>query len=177
MVVNRVGVAAAGPSSTDHGGLGAQLRRAWLGYHRRLDQHLASAGYADRALPDGRVLRLCAREASTTIAGIGRELGITRQGAAKIVASLVDRGYLTATASPTNRREKVVAVTPRAAGYLQSIRDARDAIDRALRAELGATPFAALEDLVLALAPDDDESHRVFLRPAGNPGARRHTED
>ena len=31
--------------------------------------------------PDGRVLRLCSAEGGATISSIGRELGITRQGA------------------------------------------------------------------------------------------------
>jgi DNA-binding MarR family transcriptional regulator len=160
----------------ESGGLGADLRRAWLGYHQRLNTELADEGFADRSLPDGRVLRLCAREADTTISGIGRRLGISRQGAAKIVASLVERGYVTATTSRTNGRAKVVAVTPRAADYLQSIRRARLEIDAALRAELGDKPFAALEHLLRAIATDDDASQSVFLGPSGQAAARQRPE-
>src|SRR5256885_12216413 len=74
--------------------LGPALRRAWVGYQRRLDDAMAAAGFDDRRFPDGRVLRLCRDRSNITIADIGRELAISRQGAAKVVASLETRGYL-----------------------------------------------------------------------------------
>ena len=72
-------------------GLGPALRRAWVGYQRRLDRAMADAGFDERRFPDGRVLRLCSRPAGSTISSIGRELGITRQGAGKVVSHLHDR--------------------------------------------------------------------------------------
>lgn len=89
------------PRDPARGGLGANLRRAWMASHHRLVERLAAAGLADRALPDGRVLAMCAEDAATIVSDIGRGLGISRQGAAKIVARLADRGFLTATASRT----------------------------------------------------------------------------
>ena len=55
---------------------------------------MAETGFGERRFPDGRVLRVCAGEAGSTISAIGRELGITRQGASKVVAELRDRGYV-----------------------------------------------------------------------------------
>jgi biotin operon repressor len=95
-------------------GLGAALRIAWVGYQRRPDGAMADAGFADRRFPDGRVLPMCRDSPETTISQIGRQLGITRQGASKAVASLRNRGYVTVSASPTSGREKVVNLTPRA---------------------------------------------------------------
>src|ERR1700730_10722072 len=74
--------------------LGAALRRAWLGYQRRVDEGMGQAGVVGRSFPDGRVLRVCSDPAGTTISEIGRQLGITRQGAGKIVANLRTRGYV-----------------------------------------------------------------------------------
>src|ERR1039458_6918508 len=51
-------------------GLGAALRRAWLGYQLRLDRAMAEAGFGERKFPDGRVLRLCSSEAGSTISAI-----------------------------------------------------------------------------------------------------------
>ena len=76
-----------------------------------------------------------------------------------------------------DRREKVAAVTPRAAEYLQSMRRARKAIDHELRAVVGEASFAALDRLVLELATDDDETLSVFLRRSRHAGALRHPED
>ena len=89
-------------------GLGAALRRAWLGYQLRLDRAMAEAGFGERNFPDGRVLRVCADRGGSTISAIGRELGITRQGASKVVMHLCDHGYVAVNASTTSKREKSV---------------------------------------------------------------------
>jgi DNA-binding MarR family transcriptional regulator len=136
-------------------GLGAALRVAWLGYQRRLDRAMADVGFADRRFPDGRVLRMCGDSAETTISQIGRQLGITRQGASKAVASLRNRGYVTVSASPTSGREKVVNLTPRALGYLAAQKNAARMIESQLRTELGPEGFTNLHRLLEALGGDE----------------------
>src|SRR5581483_4785604 len=76
---------------------------------------------AARCRARSRVLRMC-RDNPTTISRIGRELGITRQGAHKIVVSLRARRYVKVRTSPTNRSEKIVELTPRAHEYLATRR-------------------------------------------------------
>ena len=88
-------------------GLGPALRRAWLGYQLRLDAAMADAGFGERRFPDGRVLRLCSGQAGSTISAIGRELGITRQGASKVVGQLRDRGYVAVADSADQQEGKV----------------------------------------------------------------------
>ena len=154
-------------------GLGAALRRAWVGYQRRLDEELAAAGFADRSFPDGRVLRMCSDPAGTTISRIGRELEITRQGASKIVANLRDRRYVTVSASATNGREKTVKLTPRAVDYLAAQRKAARGIERQLRTELGPEGFASLRRLLEALGEDEEMRMSVYLRMARTRPAER----
>ena len=146
--------------------LGGALRRAWVGYQRRLDDELAAAGFGERRFPDGRVLRICSRSAEATISQIGRELGITRQGASKIIASLRDRRYLTLTPSADDGREKIVSLTPRAVEYLEAQRKAARAIERQLRAEIGAEAFDSLYHLLEALGGDEQPRMRDYLRHA-----------
>jgi DNA-binding MarR family transcriptional regulator len=174
MVGNEVaeGVPSASPPTL---GVGASLRRAWLGYHRVVDERMAQEGFADRVFPDGRVLRMCA-EGTTSVAGIGRALGITRQGAAKLVNGLAERGYVDVQPSLTSRREKVVLVTARGASYLTALRRARTSVDDELLAELGPETFAGLARLVERLARDD-EPLSVFLRPRRHAGAMRRPEE
>ena len=92
--------------------LGPTLRRAWLGYQARLDRAMSDVGFDERRFPDGRVLRLCVGPTGSTISNIGRELGITRQGAGKVVGHLHDRGIRSPADSPTSGREKEVTLTP-----------------------------------------------------------------
>lgn len=145
-------------------GLGPALRRAWLGYQLRLDAAMADAGFGERRFPDGRVLRLCSGQAGSTISAIGRELGITRQGASKVVGQLRDRGYVAVADSPTSRREKSVVVTSRGVDYLRTQRTAARAIEDELRADLGQAGFAGLLTLLEALDRGERTRMRTYLR-------------
>jgi len=144
--------------------LGPSLRQAWVGYRRRLDAELAAAGFDDHGFPDGRVLRLCLAAEGATSSDIARGLSISRQGASKHVASLRDRGYVTLSPSPRDRREKIVSLTPRAHEYLAAHHRAARTIERQLRAELGDKPFAALSLLLDALGEDGQPRLRDYLR-------------
>lgn len=152
------------------------LRRAWVGYQLRLDEKMARAGFDDRVVPDGRVLRMCTGDGAS-ISQIGRALAITRQGAGKMVASLVERGYVSSRASATSGREKVVTLTERGRAYLVALRRSRQSIDRELRRALGPAPLAALERLTAHLAPGDTPPLSVYLRPFGHAGALRRPEE
>jgi len=145
-------------------GLGAALRRAWLGYQLRLDGAMAEAGFGDRRFPDGRVLRACSGETGSTISAIGRELDITRQGASKVVAHLRERGYVTVADSRTSKREKSVVITPQGRAHLALQSEASRAIDEELRAELGEAAFAALAALLEALDGGEETRVRAHLR-------------
>jgi DNA-binding MarR family transcriptional regulator len=144
--------------------LGPALRRAWLGYQRRLDAAMAEAGFGERAFPDGRVLRLCSPPSGSTISAIGRELGITRQGASKVVARLRAGDYVVVSDSPTSAREKSVVLTSRGIDYLRAQRTAARAIDAALVAELGEAPFAGLLVLLDALDAGENPRMRTYLQ-------------
>jgi DNA-binding MarR family transcriptional regulator len=137
--------------------LGGALRSAWVGYQRRLDVAMADAGFPDRRYPDGRVLRLCARTGKVTASVIGRELGMTRQGAGKIITDLRDRGYVVLEPSPTDGREKVVTLTSLARDYLSAQRTAARRIEQELRDLLGAEAFDGLSALLDALGGRDGQ--------------------
>jgi DNA-binding MarR family transcriptional regulator len=138
-------------------GLGPALRRAWIGYQLRLDEAMAAAGFGERRFPDGRVLRLCSNPAGSTISAVGREIGITRQGAAKVVAYLSNRGYVSVADSASSGREKSVTVTSRGIEYLEAQRSAAERIEVELRSELGAAGFSALGALLDALGGQGEQ--------------------
>jgi len=157
---------AAGPA--DRPALGGALRRAWVGYQRRLDDQLAAAGF-ERRFPDGRVLRFCAGPSGATVAQIGRHLGITRQGAAKIVNRLVAWDYLEVSPSETSGREKSVRLTPHAWAYLTAHRAAARRIEDDLRTALGPETFDSLTRLLDTLGADTDERLIDYLRRRTTP--------
>ena len=144
--------------------LGPALRRAWLGYQQRMDDAMAAAGFQGRTFPDGRVLRLCSDPAGTTIASIGRDLGITRQGAGKVVSRLRDRGWVSIADSPTSGREKSVTLTPLGVSYLEAQRAAAREIERQLRKDLGQSELASLYRLLDVLGEERETRMRTYLQ-------------
>jgi DNA-binding MarR family transcriptional regulator len=159
------------PSNVDDGnarertiGLGPALRQAWVGYQLRLDAAMADAGFDNRRFPDGRVLRFCSEPSGSTISAIGRELGITRQGAGKVVAHLRESGYVGVADSAISGREKTVTLTARGIEYLAAQREATRAIDDQLRAELGEAGFASLFVLLDALGEGGRIRMRAYLQ-------------
>jgi DNA-binding MarR family transcriptional regulator len=144
-------------SEKESTGLGPALRRAWIGYQLRLDRAMAAAGFGERRFPDGRVLRLCSKPAGSTISAIGREIGITRQGATKVVAHLSDGGYVSVADSASSGREKSVTVTSRGIKYLQAHGNAVQSIETALRAELGEAGLSALRAFLDALGGQGEQ--------------------
>ncbi len=153
--------------------LGQALRRAWLGYQHRLDAAMADAGFGERRFPDGRVLHLCSAQGGSTVSAVGRELGITRQGASKVVGHLRDRGYVTVADSTTSKREKSVTLTRRGIDYLHARRAAASAIEVELQAALGEAEFSALLALLDGLDDSDGERMRTYLRRPMSPKAQR----
>jgi DNA-binding MarR family transcriptional regulator len=145
-------------------GIGLALRRAWIGYQLRLDTAMAEAGFGERRFPDGRVLRLCSGQSGSTISAIGRELGITRQGAGKVVGHLRDRGYVAVADSATSRREKSVTLTSRGNDYLQAQRAVARAIEVELAATLGEKGLSGLFALLDALDGGEPERMSAYLR-------------
>jgi len=133
-----IGERQAGPGATLLGNL---LLLALLGYGRRVDAEMAAAGFTDREFPETPVLRLCSDPEGITISEISQRLGITRQGASKIVGRLRDRGYLAVTPSPTSGREKIVTLSTRALEYLTQQHRARKVVEAQLRDQLGDKGF------------------------------------
>jgi DNA-binding MarR family transcriptional regulator len=157
-------------SERDAPHLGAALRQAWVGYRRRLDDELEKAGFGDRGFPDGRVLLICARTPGVTISSIGRELGITRQGASKLVSSLRERGYVTLRPSEADGREKVVALTARARAFLRAQREAARRIEGQLTSELGNGPMEALRQMLELLGGDEQPRLRDYINESHSRG-------
>ncbi|HEY1826891.1 MAG TPA: MarR family winged helix-turn-helix transcriptional regulator [Acidimicrobiales bacterium] len=161
----------------DQAPLGPSLRRAWLGYQRRLDEAMAAAGFDDRAFPNGRVLRLCAGSDDVTISEIGRQLGVSRQRSAQIVTVLLERGYVTVRPSSLSAREKVVRPTKRALAYLDAHRTAARRIERDLVRQVGPDSLAALRRLTDVLAGEEDLRMRDYLREKRQSGGLRYPEE
>lgn len=121
--------------------LGTALRLAWWSYVRRVDMEMESQGYPERIVSMNYVFALYAQPEPITISEIGRLFAITRQAASKIVADLRSRGYVEATQSAADQREKVVELTPRAIDFITARLKAAAVVDKDIRKRIGDSQF------------------------------------
>jgi DNA-binding MarR family transcriptional regulator len=82
------------------------------------------------------------------VAGIAREMGITRQSVQRIADLLVDRGLAEYRPNPAHRRAKLVAPTPQGREALSGIDPAHAALARRLIHAIGKD---ALADVLAAM--------------------------
>ncbi|CAM4419646.1 MarR family protein [Mycobacterium basiliense] len=118
--------------------LGQGLRVAWWSYVHRVDTEMEAAGFERRRFSMNYVFALYALPGPMTISQMGRQFGVSRQAASKLVAELRDRGYVQTTPSATDQREKVVELTPKAIEYVTVRQRAAADLDRVIHERVGA---------------------------------------
>jgi DNA-binding MarR family transcriptional regulator len=128
--------------------LGTALRMAWWSYVTGIDTEMESAGFPERRHAMNYVFALYAQPGPMTISEMGRQFDVSRQAASKIVGELRERGYLEATPSTTDQREKVVELTPKAIEHVTARLRMAAAKDRAIRKRIGGAGFEELVRLL-----------------------------
>jgi DNA-binding MarR family transcriptional regulator len=141
-----------------------------LAYQRFVDElgtHLSQAGFTGVGGSFGYVLRALAQQPLTT-SQLAARLGITSQGAAKIVDDMVAAGYLERRPDPGDGRQKQLVLSQRGQALLAAARRFHRNFERDLAAELGprraGTLRAALSGIV-ERAPGAVERRSRLLRP------------
>ena len=99
------------------GDLLAQARERWI---RAMAQRLGDMGFEDYRRSDPLVMRSL-RGGEVPLGSLTETLGLTRQGARKVVSRLGERGYARVSASTLDSRRRVVELTPRGREYLGAV--------------------------------------------------------
>jgi len=99
------------------GDLLALARERWI---RAMSQRLSALGFEDYRRSDPLVLRSL-RTGEVPLGSLSATLGLTRQGARKVVSGLVERDYARVTSSTVDTRRRMVALTPRGREYLAAV--------------------------------------------------------
>ncbi|GAB0103592.1 MarR family transcriptional regulator [Nocardia sp. JMUB6875] len=96
------------------------------------------------------------------VAGIAREMGITRQSVQRVADLLVDKGFAEYRPNPAHRRAKLVAITEAGHDAVRRIDPQHAAFAKRLTAQLGKQRLAeivdALTDLSAALEALEDDA-------------------
>ncbi|WP_067702343.1 MarR family winged helix-turn-helix transcriptional regulator [Nocardia jejuensis] len=86
------------------------------------------------------------------VAGIAREMGITRQSVQRIADLLVDKGLAEYRPNPAHKRAKLVAVTDAGLAAVRRIDPQHAEISARLAAKLGPERLAAITDALTELS-------------------------
>lgn len=142
-------------SGTPDADLGVLLTIAVGVFKDRLHAHLATAGYDDLGPSFGFVFRsLADRELS--LAELATMLGITPQGALKIVNEMVAKDYVERRDDSNDGRVRRLVLTTRGRAALREARRFHARAERELVAQLGANRVAGARAVLESLAAGAD---------------------
>ena len=141
---------------------GVLLNLAFGALKHEMQSHMADAGFGDLGPSFGYVFRLVDQDAPS-LAELAARLGITPQGTLKIVAEMIDKGYMHRADDETDKRIRRLTLSPRGKRALAEARRFHGMFERDLGNRLGtrrvATARAVLEAIVADASAQGLEMH------------------
>ena len=134
----------------------ALLRAARGAYGRAIQRRLQSAGFDDLPRNGPFVLGGLATRGEQ-LAGLVRQLGVSKQATGQLVDTLVVRGYLDRRPDPDDRRRMLVEPTERGRAAAAEVRTAVEEIDARLAERLGPDELEGLRVGLAALTAIREE--------------------
>ena len=144
--------------------LGRLLAMALAAVIDELHERLAGVGWP-RVRPMWGFVLLALRDRPRNIGEVGELLGVTKQAAAKVVASLVDEGLVERREDPGDRRAAVLGLTPDGRRFLADAEAAYQAIEDGWAQVAGRRDVAALRRAVTVVLRSRYGPQEPPLRP------------
>ena len=119
-----------------------------------LHAELARRGHPDLRPAHGFALQAIGPRGATATE-VARRLGISKQAAGKTIDRLAEIGYVHKSGDDSDRRRKLIQITPRGRDALAQSAMIFEDIRSRWRAALGATSLSALEEDLRAMVPGD----------------------
>jgi DNA-binding MarR family transcriptional regulator len=141
----------------------AQARERWI---RAMAQRLSAVGFEDYRRSDPLVMRSL-RGGEVALGSLAMTLGLTRQGARKVVSGLGERGYARVSPSTVDSRRRIVELTPRGREYLsavvQTLRALNDEVVANVDEDQLAGAYSVLEFIKdrIAVSPSRESAGRT----------------
>ena len=144
--------------------LGRLLAMALAAVIDELHERLAGVGWP-RVRPMWGFVLLALRDRPRNIGEVGELLGVTKQAAAKVVASLVDEGLVERRQDPGDRRAAVLGLTPDGHRFLADAEAAYQAIEDGWAQVAGRRDVATLRRAVTVVLRSRYGPQEPPLRP------------
>ena len=132
---------------------GVLLNLAFGALKHDMQSHMADAGFDDLGPSFGYVFRVLDQDAPS-LAELAMRLGITPQGALKIVAEMIDKGYVQRTDDRTDGRVKRLTLSARGKRALAEARRFHGMFERELGKRLGTSRVATARAVLEAIIAD-----------------------
>lgn len=149
-------------TSEDSIDFGVLLNLAFGALKHDLRAHMGDAGFDDLGTSFGYVFRIVDQDAPS-LAELAARMGITPQGALKIVAEMIAKGYLRRVGDSVDRRIKRLTLSARGKRALAEARQFHARFERQLAARLGvrrvAVARAVLESVIAEASAQGLEMH------------------
>jgi DNA-binding MarR family transcriptional regulator len=134
---------------------GILLGLAYQGMVEELNAHLAEAGYDGVRASYGYVFRVLLAE-DLTATRLGARLGITTQGAAKLVDEMERAGYVEKHPDPADARVKVLRLSAKGRDAVAEARRFHQMFEDRLSAAHGAEAVTVMRGILAAMAETGD---------------------
>jgi DNA-binding MarR family transcriptional regulator len=144
---------------------GVLLNLAFGALKHEMQSHMTDAGFDDLGPSFGYVFRVLDQE-SPSLAELAARLGITPQGALKIVADMSDKGYVQRTDDRTDGRVKRLTLSARGKRALAEARRFHGTFERELEKRLGPSRVATARSVLEAIVADGSrQGLEMHVRP------------
>ncbi|WP_433729094.1 MarR family winged helix-turn-helix transcriptional regulator [Nocardia sp. CA-129566] len=130
--------------------LGSLLGAAARTLAAELDAGLAAAGFADLRAAHAPVFQVIDPE-GTRLIDLAARAGMTKQAMGELVRHLESRGYVEVAPDPTDRRARLVRLTPLGWSVLEAGFDVVARFDAHLDATIGASEVVRLRDVLMKI--------------------------
>ena len=127
--------------------IGALLRVPAQAIHRRIIRDLNAAGFTELTQPHMAVFQYPGPDRIRPGA-LAARAGVSKQALNQLLRSLEGSGYIARSDAPDEGRARVIRLTRRGHAAYAKIHDILGDIEREWSAELGATRFAQLKELL-----------------------------
>ncbi len=147
--------------STDFGVL---LNVAFGAFKSQLHARLAEDGFDDLGSSFGYVFRLLKGQPHS-LSQVAAGLGITAQGALKVINDMVAKGYVERHEEPGDGRVKRLSLTPRALAAMAQAQRFHVEFEQALAAQVGAQQVAAMREVLETIFAHAHADGMATVRP------------
>lgn len=147
---------------------GYLLALALQSYVDELHAGLAARGFDELRPSFGLVFRALDEE-PLTLTGLAARLGVSKQAAAKVVAELLERGFVEQRAGADDRRTKALVLSMRGRSLVRAARGISGQVERRLRRALGPAAVDGLRRVLSHLVEEGEAARRGGAAPRARP--------